>query len=40
MHFFSDHGVYTRDPYQMNRLNERYNHIILPNPTHIVNKRR
>jgi len=39
MKFFSDRGVYTHDAYLMNRLNERYNHIILPNLKHIVGKR-
>jgi len=34
MKFFSDRGVYTHDAYLMNRLNERYNHIILPNLKH------
>jgi 2-polyprenyl-3-methyl-5-hydroxy-6-metoxy-1,4-benzoquinol methylase len=37
--FFSDRGVYGFDAYWINRLNERYNHIILPNLKHVISKR-
>jgi len=39
MRFFSDRGVYNSNPHAQNRLNERYNHIILPNLRHIEGKR-
>lgn len=39
MKFFSDRGVYNHDAHAMNRLNERYNHLILPNLSGIVGKR-
>ena len=39
MGFFSDRGVYNNDPHKQNRLNERYNHIILPNLEHVAGKR-
>jgi hypothetical protein len=39
MKFFSDRGVYNNDAHENNRLNERYNHIILPNLSSISQKR-
>jgi len=39
MKFFSDRGVYNSDQRSMNRLNERYNHIIQPQLDHITGKK-
>jgi len=39
MRFFSDRGVYNSDQRFMNRLNERYNHIIQPQLNHIMGKK-
>jgi len=39
MPFFSDRGVYNSDQRFMNRLNERYNHIIQPQLNHITGKK-